>query len=528
MSRLFRSGRLLIGAAFAAWGIAYIVHASFIAMDGHRYFSLVDDAMISMRYAWNLAHGEGLVWNPGERVEGYSNLLMVLWMSAATLLLHRSGAALLVQLGGIPLLLGTGVLASEAAEEVRSIEGYEKSAGLKILVFAATLLYYPLAYWTLLGMEAGLLAALVTGAALGALRFLMTNQPARLYLVAVALGFAFLTRNDSSVYTVILFAYVAVRLRGTGAELRTWYLAVCTYLLFVAGQEAFRYLYYGAWLPNTYLLKLTGMPLLERLRNGIGFVIPFLKESSLLLVLAGIGLFVQRRHPKFFLGSLAFSAVAYQVYVGGDPWDRWRMLSPLMPLTLTLCAAGAAGLAQAITRGTVASHARLATAVFVLLGLLGTDLRFMPEILLLPSTTSRLTDIQMVNQAIALDAVTTRAASIGVIYAGTVPYFTGRRAIDFLGKSDEHIASLPPDLSGSVSWSGMTSVPGHNKYDLNYSIKQLRPTYVQTLEWGSQDIIAWSADYYVKAFYKSVSLCLLKNSPEVRWQRVEVVGSCRP
>ena len=28
----------------------------------------------------------------------------------------------------------------------------------------------------------------------------------------------------------------------------------------------------------------------------------------------------------------------------------------------------------------------------------------------------------------------------------------------------------------------MTSVPGHNKYDLHYSIRQLRPTYAQTLE----------------------------------------------
>jgi hypothetical protein len=26
--------------------------------------------MISMRYAWNVSHGSGLVWNPGERVEG--------------------------------------------------------------------------------------------------------------------------------------------------------------------------------------------------------------------------------------------------------------------------------------------------------------------------------------------------------------------------------------------------------------------------------------------------------------------------
>ena len=34
-----------------------------------------DDAYISFRYAENLALGRGLVWNEGERVEGYTNFL---------------------------------------------------------------------------------------------------------------------------------------------------------------------------------------------------------------------------------------------------------------------------------------------------------------------------------------------------------------------------------------------------------------------------------------------------------------------
>src|SRR5262245_29201172 len=38
----------------------------------------IDDAYISYRYARNLDLGQGLVFNPGERVEGYSNLLYVL------------------------------------------------------------------------------------------------------------------------------------------------------------------------------------------------------------------------------------------------------------------------------------------------------------------------------------------------------------------------------------------------------------------------------------------------------------------
>ena len=49
---------------------------AFLAYGARRF--LLDDAFISFRYARNLLEGNGLVWNPGERVEGYSNFLWVL------------------------------------------------------------------------------------------------------------------------------------------------------------------------------------------------------------------------------------------------------------------------------------------------------------------------------------------------------------------------------------------------------------------------------------------------------------------
>jgi hypothetical protein len=57
-----------ISACFVGWASLFIYRTSFIAFDGERYFCLFDDAMISMRYAWNFSHGFGLVWNPGEYV----------------------------------------------------------------------------------------------------------------------------------------------------------------------------------------------------------------------------------------------------------------------------------------------------------------------------------------------------------------------------------------------------------------------------------------------------------------------------
>src|SRR4051812_33138351 len=66
---------VVIAAATAVFGIVFVVRSQ--APQGVRsHSSLFDDAMISMRYARNLAHGHGLVWNVGESpIEGFSNPL---------------------------------------------------------------------------------------------------------------------------------------------------------------------------------------------------------------------------------------------------------------------------------------------------------------------------------------------------------------------------------------------------------------------------------------------------------------------
>ncbi|HET9492622.1 MAG TPA: hypothetical protein VFR15_00155, partial [Chloroflexia bacterium] len=43
----------------------------------------MDDAYISYRYAWNMLQGNGLVYNPGELVEGYTNFLWTLLAAGA-------------------------------------------------------------------------------------------------------------------------------------------------------------------------------------------------------------------------------------------------------------------------------------------------------------------------------------------------------------------------------------------------------------------------------------------------------------
>ena len=145
---------------------------------------------------------------------------------------------------------------------------------------------------------------------------------------------------------------------------------------------------------------------------------------------------------------------------------------------------------------------------------------FYSEILFVDKPYQASSNQRKVNTSIAITELTSGDATVGVFWAGAIPYYTNRTAVDFLGKSDRHIAGLAPDLSGAISWGGMKSVPGHNKYDLEYSIKTLQPTYVQGFRWGGQDLSAWGKTNYADVQYRGVSLFLLKDSKDVLWDKV--------
>jgi hypothetical protein len=65
----------LVPAAWAFWGI---LAAVFVARLAGR---SLDDFFITYRYAWNLAHGNGFVFNAGERVYGVTEPGMVFWLA---------------------------------------------------------------------------------------------------------------------------------------------------------------------------------------------------------------------------------------------------------------------------------------------------------------------------------------------------------------------------------------------------------------------------------------------------------------
>jgi len=342
MSPLQGGSRLPVAALCAAIGAGWLglLLAGRVEIDGQSWFTLFDDAMISLRYARNLADGHGLVWNAGQApVEGYTNLGWTLVM----MLPHALGVpprlvALAVAVAGLPLLVVCALAA-------RRLAGDPHGSGRA--AFCLVLACYALAFWTLRGMEVGALAALVTVAA----TLLDAAHRRRTLVIFVALQTcAVLVRTDAALlFGVLGLGLVWCARPGTRAPTA---LAVTGSLaLVVVAHTAFRVTYYGDVLPNTFYLKMTNVPLDVRLGRGLRtFVDASLSHLAPLLTLAPIALLGAPNHrPVVVLLACLAAQCGYAIWVGGDAWDALpfanRYFSVVLPIGTAL---GALGLYRAL------------------------------------------------------------------------------------------------------------------------------------------------------------------------------------
>ena len=81
-------------------------------------------------------------------------------------------------------------------------------------------------------------------------------------------------------------------------------------------------------------------------------------------------------------------------------------------------------------------------------------------------------DVHWTRIGLLLARLTPPEATIAVTAAGSIPYYARRETVDILGKNDAHVAHSKP--KGPF-------VPGHNKWDYEYSIGKLRPDVIVQL-----------------------------------------------
>jgi hypothetical protein len=515
-----------IGAAvclsFAVYAVIVIWRQSFLCIDGQRYFNFADDGLITLRQGWNLAHGNGFVWNAGERVEAITNMGWALYAAALALFLNRRVLPFAIQLTCAVTLIITAIACRRIYRKIATSDSATASHLLETIALLVPLCYVPLINWTLAGMETGPVAALVAVAL-----SLMIGTSSSL-TASLLLGVAFATRPDVAVPAAIVLASRWFR-RSSGWMTWNRWAEVVPFVAVALIVTIFRWAYYGAIVPNTYVLKVTGTPVLERIQgNGLLYVSSWLKDSRVFVAVLMTSVMVRPKWDKLLLASVLGSMIAYCLYVGGDAFTQFRFLAPFVPLAFLVVLSDVPAL-SAWTAARV-SDVRMARRVAPACAAAAACLFALHVWTQTYSVRQRPSpeNIANINTAIYLNRVLGPGASVGVFFAGTVPYYTGLRAVDFLGKGDPYIARLPPDRSGVISARGMRNIPGHDKYDLTYSILRKRPTYIADVRWGRQDLSLSARAYYVRVpvgfetWPESTarSVLLLRDSPDVDWPSV--------
>jgi hypothetical protein len=529
-SRIAGVALAIILFAYCAYAALFIYRTSFV-VDGKRCFCLFDDAMIPMRYARNLAHGQGLLWNPGgERVEGFTNPLWVLFMSLFHLLpIPTYFLSLPIQISGALLVLLTALYVRRIAHALSY--GSQLAA---LSAVALTAFYAPLVNWSLQGMEVSLLAALAAASA-----YHMATSLARRQFSVVPyalLGVAVLVRMDACVLLAAstLWGIISDNRHRTRHALA----GIAAIALCAGSQTIFRLGYYGDLLPNTYYLKMTGYPASLRVLKGLLSLLGFLERLPWWLLVAAFLPFIWRRDRGRMLLVALFSAQClYSMYVGGDAWEWWgganRYLAVVMPLFFVLVSLGAADLISwAVVRLKARPRpllfaARAAGAALVLAFLVAsnsfssTSLR---QWLLLEPPLLRDDNALNVKTAELIRAVTTDRALIALSWAGAIPYFSNRNSHDLLGKCDRRIAH---ERAHAISeWTAADSfVPGHLKWDFDYSILKLHPDIVlRDVSSGRAQKAAFLARY--ESFYLGQQEIHARlGSPNIVWRTLYQVDA---
>jgi len=458
-------------------------------LSGHAWGS--DDAYISYRYARNLADGHGLVFNPGEKVEGYSNLLYILFVLA------------FIKIAPDFVYVGCFVfnLLMYATTLILFLWYLKRVSGeSQLLPGCLALCMCPIMWaWPAFGIETSSVV-LVQLALFIAADFGSRRPSTTFFLLFCCLaGVAILLRSDGFVFPLLCSMVFILRKRYR------YFVGAITIIVILSGIYVIaRYSYYGEVLPNTFYAKVSG-PLTERLIPAAIRLARLCIRDAFVLYLAPLVLgwrsFIEQLRGRSKWDTTAIPVIpfisvgllTYWAYVGGDVFNE-RFLLVLVPLSI----------AHLLAKGyRLVSSQWKVPALICFVALQFTPFAFDSRFAYRLAKYDRWIElgkhlaIEHPNATLAIDA------------AGKVPFYSRLLTIDMLGLNDAHIGRKPASYFSS---------PGHNKYDPDYVLAR-RPDLIAA--WGSKNFdLAWgiTRETYVSAGY--TLKYLLNTSPHNKPQNI--------
>jgi arabinofuranosyltransferase len=405
----------------------------------------VDDSFIHLRYARNFIDGHGLVFNPGERVEGYTDICFVL-LAALFLKLQIDPLA---GLKCVTVIMAVWTLWLTARLEP-VIAGPQQAT--EVLPFSVLSLF-PLGafvYWAFCPMGTMLFTALF----LGSLSLTLHERAAGRWLgsglVFVLLGLA----RPEGVYVfgicTAVLALVDYLYGRNWNHLGRHAANIALFAIFFGTYVAWRYHYYGNVLPNTFYAKVTGGA--GHVTTGVAYfgdwlrAFPFFGATLLFPLALAVPGVRNRVHQPGLVIALYLIILAYIfsiVAVGGDFMPFYRFFIPIMPLSALLLAL----VLRALPLPTQARGRAVALllSAHVVFGFL-TEQPYRAFVAHRTAIVGKRVG-EWLRERLAPDDL------IAVNTAGSLPYYSGLPTIDMLGLTDAQIARRPVFIT-SKGWAG--------------------------------------------------------------------------
>lgn len=401
-----------------------------------------DDSYITLRYARNLVEGRGLVYNPGEQVEGYTNFLWTVLMAVP------------LRLGRDPVLFGHVVgIACMVVSILATVAIGTRVFGSRVMGnFAALVLLTNstfIAYGTG-GLETQLQTALVLLVWLVLLPALLSDAAALrhrdLALASFLAGLALLTRLDSAVLLAVPLLVVCWAVfRSPVARASRSFALVTPAAVLVVPWTMWRYSTYGSLLPNTAVAKEN--PLRITLLQGGSYLFLFL-VLNLLVVFGPTALVHGRallaRRPFVPLVITLGLWVLYLLKVGADFMEFRFMVASLPLLSIVLVGLIAVTVSSFWQKALVAA---LVLGLFVHLAVMGStggmvnldSTGNLDDYVTNPDSGLAALGVELhevLHGSEAAEELDSGATVISTGGAGAIPYFARLRNVDPLGLTD--------------------------------------------------------------------------------------------
>lgn len=404
-----------------------------------------DDAYISFRYAKNFADGLGLVYNAGERVEGYTNLLYVLLIAPIFMINGALVYGYTVALNILCLIAAAAIFYWFIAQR---LSGLVAAAGT--ILFAAQPILW---LWAGSGTEAPLILLLQLAVWALAVRYRETSERRLLWLLAFTCALCALVRADGFITPLVAVLYLACQQRFKAAASIAFVTASV-----VAALTLWRLQYYGFPLPNTFYAKVHG-DLLLRGWMGVRKLLLVIREPdvgffvvvSMVVPAANLQRVLKTRALRALTFPTIFTAIwlGYYLYIGGDHY-RERFLIALIPVGIyALLGLSRAAVWRALPAALIGSLFIVSLSPFA------GDRRF--------AYAGPKYDIWLTLGAYLGEHHS--GAYLATTAAGKLPFSSGLKTLDMLGLNDLFIGHS----AGHLSW---TSEPGHEKYQPEYVLAQ--------------------------------------------------------